>query len=307
MMPMGQAPRRDVTGARIGAWVIDVIILGALGLLIVGGMRGMETNTFSSGQRARAYCESWEAENFGSCSTSRESDLGSRDFGSWTTTQIRWTPMLLAGSLNLILYPLMQGLTGATPGKALVGLRVVRRDGQTCGVGRSFLRHVLWVADGVICGLPVVGGAVMLSTQNKQRVGDLAAGTFVVHRTEVGTPIRDQVWMTTAPPMAPGPYGTSGHPGFQPGVGAHGWSPPPVPPAPGGQAWGQGPAAPGPSGFGPPSAPGSSGGPGSPPSFAPVPDDGPTWDAARGTYIQYDHSLGAWMQWNDAAKAWERA
>lgn len=288
MMPTGQTPRRDVTGARIGAWFIDVLILGVVSIVLIVGMGGIETNTFSSSQRAADYCEQWEDQNFGSCSVDRDTDTDSRTFLRHTTTQVKWVPMFLVFGLNLILYPLVQGLTGATPGKALVGLRVVRRDGQVCGVGRSFLRHVLWVADSIICGLPVVGGAVMLSTQQKQRVGDLAASTFVVHRTEVGSPVPEPMWMPTAPPMAPGPYGVSGHPGYHPGSGASGWAPPPVPPAQSGPGatpgWGQ---APGPA----PSAPG--------------PSEGPTWDAARGTYVQYDPAVGSWMQWNDTTKAWE--
>ena len=36
----------------------------------------------------------------------------------------------------------------------------------------------------------------------------------------------------------------------------------------------------------------------------PTPVDGPTWDNARNTYIQYDREVGAWVQWDDIAKAW---
>lgn len=32
--------------------------------------------------------------------------------------------------------------------------------------------------------------------------------------------------------------------------------------------------------------------------------DGPSWDNARNTYIQYDREVGAWVQWDDIAKAW---
>lgn len=313
MMPTAQMPRRDVTGARIGAWFIDVILLGALALAIMFGMGGFDSHTgYTSRANAEARCERFEDENFGSCSVSWESDRDSRRFGSWTTTEIRFLPNILLILINLVAYPLMQGLTGATPGKALVGLRVVKRNGQICGVGRSFLRHILWIADAIICGLPVVGGAVMLSTQQKQRVGDLAASTFVVHRSEVGTPIQEQMWGAVAPPMTPGPYGTSGHPGFQPGSGTHGWAPPPVPPAqpaPGAPTgWGQSPGAPAaPGSFAPPSTP-TAPTPGAPSDTdGPGAGDGPTWDAARDTYIQYDPTLGAWMQWNATTNTWERA
>lgn len=36
----------------------------------------------------------------------------------------------------------------------------------------------------------------------------------------------------------------------------------------------------------------------------PPTSEGPTWDPARGAYIQYDRAQSAWLQWDDDMKAW---
>jgi uncharacterized RDD family membrane protein YckC len=69
---------------------------------------------------------------------------------------------------------------GQTLGKRMVGVRVVRLDGTAPSAGQIAARTILRVID----GLPVlylVGFVTVLATGPRaQRVGDLAAGTFVV-------------------------------------------------------------------------------------------------------------------------------
>jgi uncharacterized RDD family membrane protein YckC len=68
---------------------------------------------------------------------------------------------------------------GQTPGKRLLGIRVVRDGGYPLGPGRAILRNLLRPLD----FLPVffgVGLVVALVTSRAQRLGDLAAGTLVV-------------------------------------------------------------------------------------------------------------------------------
>ena len=178
---------------------------------------------------------------------------------------------------------LIQGSTGGTPGKLIMGLRAVDRDtGQTVGYGKAFVRTILWIVDGFPCYL--VGLITGLSSKGHRRVGDMAAGTLVVGAADVGQP--PQVPGLT--PLAATPYGVAGG------------APPP------GQ-WGA-PAEPttwSPSQWAPPADPGT-GAPPPAPAPAPTPAaDGPTWDEARGAYIQWDPELSAWMQWNEAAGAWQ--
>jgi len=69
---------------------------------------------------------------------------------------------------------------GQTPGKKLVGLRVLRADGAPVGWSRSSVRSLLAFAD----FLPfcfAFGLCAMFLGRRFQRLGDLAAGTVVVH------------------------------------------------------------------------------------------------------------------------------
>jgi len=71
-------------------------------------------------------------------------------------------------------------MNGQTLGKKLVGIRVVDATGQPPGVGAALLRNVLRTID----NLPYtygVGTLLVGSTEQSRRVGDILAGTHVVH------------------------------------------------------------------------------------------------------------------------------
>lgn len=87
---------------------------------------------------------------------------------------------------------------GATPGKKLVGLAVVHDDGTPVGWGSALLRNLLRFAD----FLPLAYGAglaTMLFHPDFKRLGDLAAGTVVVHVEQLERPLR----AVDAPPLPP--------------------------------------------------------------------------------------------------------
>lgn len=81
------------------------------------------------------------------------------------------------------------GKWGATPGKKMLGLRVVQTSGAPVTFSQAVLRNFLRVADGMPCfgglivGLPTMGFglATCLATRRFQRLGDLAAGTLVIY------------------------------------------------------------------------------------------------------------------------------
>ena len=86
---------------------------------------------------------------------------------------------------------------GQTPGKRVVGLRVIQRDGTSIGIAQSAIRNILRVADGlpllIVDCLPLVYGLgfiVALCNREHRRLGDLAAGTLVVHVDIRRGPIR---------------------------------------------------------------------------------------------------------------------
>jgi uncharacterized RDD family membrane protein YckC len=84
----------------------------------------------------------------------------------------------------VLYFGVVAGLTGATLGKALVGIRVVKEDGSIAGIPRSLLRGLLWFID-----IFVVGLVLMLTQRGHRRLGDMAAGTYVVSKNAVGSPI----------------------------------------------------------------------------------------------------------------------
>ncbi|BCX49259.1 RDD domain-containing protein [Haloferula helveola] len=81
------------------------------------------------------------------------------------------------------------GKWGATPGKKILGLRVVQTSGGPITMGQSILRNFLRYADGMpflgmgIMGVPTFGFALAtcVATRRFQRLGDLAAGTVVIY------------------------------------------------------------------------------------------------------------------------------
>lgn len=81
---------------------------------------------------------------------------------------------------------------GQTPGKRLLGIRVI--DAQ--GTGLSFLQAAVRSVLRVVDGLPVpfllygVGFAVAACNREGRRFGDLAAGTLVVHVERRPTPVQ---------------------------------------------------------------------------------------------------------------------
>lgn len=84
------------------------------------------------------------------------------------------------------LYPIVFELSrwGATPGKRALGLRVVMDTGLPVTPAASFTRNLLRVAD----FLPLAYGfgiVTLLLNRECKRLGDLAAGTLVVHAQPV--------------------------------------------------------------------------------------------------------------------------
>jgi uncharacterized RDD family membrane protein YckC len=71
-------------------------------------------------------------------------------------------------------------LTGATPGKRALGLRVVMDSGLPITPAASFLRNLLRAADFLPLGY-ALGIVAMLWRADFKRIGDMAAGTLVVH------------------------------------------------------------------------------------------------------------------------------
>ena len=70
---------------------------------------------------------------------------------------------------------------GATPGKRALGLRVMNINGTPVGWTGSLLRNLLRFID-ALPGCYAFGCVAVLLSKDFQRLGDLAAGTIVVHQ-----------------------------------------------------------------------------------------------------------------------------
>jgi uncharacterized RDD family membrane protein YckC len=83
-------------------------------------------------------------------------------------------------------YPIAFELSraGATPGKRALGLQVVMESGLPVTPGASVVRNLLRAAD-FLPFLYGAGAACMLLRSDFRRLGDLAAGTLVVHADRV--------------------------------------------------------------------------------------------------------------------------
>jgi uncharacterized RDD family membrane protein YckC len=91
--------------------------------------------------------------------------------------------MLLAWFLLDWIYPVVfeAGRRGATPGKRLIGLRVVQDSGSPVTVGQAVVRNFLRFIDSMPFFTYAFGVASCLASRRFQRLGDLAAGTVVVY------------------------------------------------------------------------------------------------------------------------------
>lgn len=87
---------------------------------------------------------------------------------------------------------------GATPGKRMQRIRVVMDDGLPVTPAAALIRNLLRAAD----FLPALYGAAILCLLLRpdfRRLGDLAAGTLVVHAARAPRPLR----LGDLPPLAP--------------------------------------------------------------------------------------------------------
>lgn len=99
-----------------------------------------------------------------------------------TTTQTIPTPLLVL--LDFAYFIVLETMFGATLGKQLMRLRVVRLGGRPLTVGAVVVRNLLRTID-FLPAAYVLGGIFVLGTARAQRLGDIAAGTTVVYRHRV--------------------------------------------------------------------------------------------------------------------------
>jgi uncharacterized RDD family membrane protein YckC len=89
-------------------------------------------------------------------------------------------PLCLVFLAIMVLYfVLLEGLAGATLGKWLLGLRVVRVDGSRPDLWKSALRNALRLVDSLPT-LNILGAILISRSAERARFGDRVAGTRVI-------------------------------------------------------------------------------------------------------------------------------
>lgn len=92
--------------------------------------------------------------------------------------------MMFGMPVGLLIYMTsLEGYYGRTLGKRARGIVVVKSDGSDCTWGAAILRNLLRVVD-VLPNFYIVGIATAYLAGDQRRLGDLAAGTLVVHERD---------------------------------------------------------------------------------------------------------------------------
>jgi uncharacterized RDD family membrane protein YckC len=177
----------NIVGRRTAAFVIDLLLISAVAALLFFAFAS-KISPFD-GFNGAAHTEV-------TINDTRYAVSGT-DFWLW----VALTTFVLVD-----IAVILEGLTGATPGKALIGIRVVDADGQRPGMLKAFLRLLAWVVDGFFCYL--VAFVTALSTRRHQRVGDFMAGTFVVRLADVGRTVPEPVPVAAVAVARPVPTAT---------------------------------------------------------------------------------------------------
>ncbi|MFJ6834438.1 RDD family protein [Streptomyces sp. NPDC091209] len=162
--PVG--PRVASMGRRFGARAIDAvaffIIYAILGVVGVAGSVGAAKN-----------CDP-NAADYNTCINNASSDIVAK-FGA---------VIGILAIVGLLYEWLMTGLVGGTLGKLAVGIRVVKADtGQKPGLGSAFIRWIIPLVGGLVCGIGQL--VVYLSpfwdkSGRQQGWHDKAASTMVI-------------------------------------------------------------------------------------------------------------------------------
>ena len=182
-----------IMGSRIGAYIVDGLIAA---VVVFAAFYFFELSLYtkleaSSPLAAERICQDINARRIAEPSADPGDDrmcfrIGSSVYEATRDQLSRGRPATMVVSLGFSLLNLvaLPAATGASLGKRLFGLRRVTATGQRAGFFRNLLRWILLIVDGFCCG--IVGLLVAQNSAGHRRIGDIAAGTYVVHRSAAG-------------------------------------------------------------------------------------------------------------------------
>jgi uncharacterized RDD family membrane protein YckC len=122
---------------------------------------------------------------------------------SWQVTGAAALPVIMINAIIVILYyVVLEGTNGATLGKKLLKIKVVKEDGNPCGLGAAFVRNLLRIIDGLPF-LYIIGMILIARSPKKQRLGDRVAHTVVVGASSTATSYPQPYPQTSYQPPSP--------------------------------------------------------------------------------------------------------
>ncbi|HWJ60838.1 MAG TPA: RDD family protein [Acidimicrobiales bacterium] len=211
-----------IMGSRIGAYIVDLIIgtVVVVGVFLLFGASHFDEVPAGSPAAARQLCDGINDVSDGSSRShvciawGDSARVASGDDLRAVQVQF-WAASIGFGLLN---YVVLSAIAGGTAGKLIFGLRVVTARGQRAGLGRNLVRWLLLVVDTACCFLP--GLLTSFNSKGHRRVGDMVAGTYVVHRSAEGRLLhipghlhvknRDPYAVPGAAPAVPAAAGSAG-------------------------------------------------------------------------------------------------
>lgn len=126
-----------------------------------------------------------------------------------------WFPVIdflvwLASIAYMVYLGYLEGVTGQTPGKAIMGIRLVNEQGDVIGSGPGIGRKFAHVVDSAVC---LLGWLLPLVDAKRQTIADKLLQTYVVTGAEK-KPFAIELW--TQPPQQGGQQGGAPQGGGQP-------------------------------------------------------------------------------------------
>jgi uncharacterized RDD family membrane protein YckC len=183
-----EGPVRVGVWPRLGAALIDGVVVGIIGIIISGAVAAMFPDYVADViARSQAKLDPTVAAKMGAMLT-------------WTQTMIRWS---VGVAVAASLYGMLEGLFGRALGKLILGLRIADLNARTAGVGRllgrtalkhsgSFLglaailtgKHLITQV-GQVPSLVISAGCLFVFAAHRRALHDLAAGTAVYRNSDV--------------------------------------------------------------------------------------------------------------------------
>lgn len=142
-------------GERIVGGLVDLVVT-FVAVLMVGSVLGLATSDLEEGQ------------------------IG-------VSTSVTGWRFLACALVVFLGFAAMEWIWGKTPGKMLLRMHVVGRDGGLPSPGAAIVRNLLRFVDGI--ALYLLGLVVIAIDRDRRRLGDLLAGTRVVRDEPRSPPV----------------------------------------------------------------------------------------------------------------------